>query len=141
LTTHYMDEADYLCDRVAIIDHGTIIAMYSPGALKRRLPHERVYRLELKETNGAVRLKDMSLEAAEVEEQRAETTGTLPLALTQDQPERAQPALGRGLAQSGASVINCSVKEPTLEDVFISRTGRALRDSREVGSWGLPDGW
>ena len=128
LTTHYMDEADFLCDRVAIIDHGTIIAMDSPGALKRRLPHERVYRLELKETNGAVRLKDLVPGAAVVEERRDETKGTLHLALTLAQPERDLAALWTGLAQSGASVINYSVKEPTLEDVFISLTGRALRD-------------
>ncbi|OUN01335.1 MAG: hypothetical protein BAA04_03915 [Firmicutes bacterium ZCTH02-B6] len=128
LTTHYMEEADFLCDRVAIIDHGTIIAMDSPGALKRRLPHERVYRLELRETNGALRLTDLVPGAAVVEERRDEATGTLHLALTLAEPEQDLAALWTGLAHSGASVVNYSVQEPTLEDVFISLTGRALRD-------------
>ncbi len=128
LTTHYMEEADYLCDRVAIIDHGTIIAMDSPAALKRRLPHERVFRLELKETNGALRIKDRVPGLTVVDERRDEATGTVHVALTLADPQRDLAALWTGLAQSGASVLNYSVQEPTLEDVFISMTGRALRD-------------
>lgn len=142
LTTHYMEEADLLCDRVAIIDHGTIIALDSPAELKGRLPHERVYRLELTETGGSDGVSDATNGAARttlrlteavpgltvVDERHDQRSGTLHLTLTLADPQRGLPALWTGLAQSGASVLNYSVQEPTLEDVFISLTGRALRD-------------
>ena len=129
LTTHYMEEADLLCDRVAIIDRGTIIALDSPAELKRRLPHARLYRLELQAAGDAVaRLKQTVPGLTVVEERHDPAAGTVHLALTLADPQAGSAALWTGLAHSGASVLNYSVKEPTLEDVFIALTGRALRD-------------
>ncbi len=128
LTTHYMEEADILSDRIAVIDHGLVIAMDTPAALKRRLGDTRVVELEVREwVEGTGRsLQEAGLVsgyAARRLPEREEYQVTLHL-----------PA-GVGAAatiaaylERGNSVQNLAVKEPTLEDVFIRLTGKSLRD-------------
>lgn len=135
LTTHYMEEADFLCDRVAIIDHGRIIALDPPAQLKRRLAGEHAFRLELA---GAVSANGGSGNAAglaarvpglRVLEERVAPDGSATwIQFTLPDPPNDVPRLWAALAEEGLRVRNYEAKEPTLEDVFIALTGRALRD-------------
>ena len=121
LTTHYMEEADRLCDRLAIIDHGEILIMGTPEQLKRQVGVETVVTLTLDgdPTAASAALSVLpGVDRAEVVDGAvlvylAEREGPLPAIV--------QAALGFGLA-------DLAVAEPTLETVFIQLTGRALRD-------------
>jgi ABC-2 type transport system ATP-binding protein len=121
LTTHYMEEADRLCQRVAIIDHGRILVCDTPAALKRSVEAESVYDLRLDGDPGAV-LADLAALPGVVRAER------------QEGGVRLFAQGGDGLlprvvqAASSAGVSDLSVDEPTLETVFITLTGRALRD-------------
>lgn len=124
LTTHYMDEADSLSDRILIIDNGTIVAEGTPTELKKRVSGDAV----------TVTLRT---------EADAEATATVAAALPgADQPVReanvvrlhvpdgglALPALLKGLIAGSIEPIGVEVKRPTLDDVFLTLTGRSLRD-------------
>jgi len=121
LTTHYMEEADRLCDRLAVIDHGEILIMGTPEQLKRQVGVETVVTLTLDgDPTAAVAALSVlpGVDRAEVVDgpvlvYLAEREGPLPAIV--------QAALGFGLA-------DLAVAEPTLETVFIQLTGRALRD-------------
>jgi ABC-2 type transport system ATP-binding protein len=114
LTTHYMDEAEALCDRVAIMDHGSILELDTPAALIRRL-------------DAAVRI---SVELGAIEESDAETLGGVEL--VQSTPTsvelstRNPAAVLSALAQREA-LAGLQVKGATLEDVFLTLTGREYR--------------
>ena len=129
LTTHYMEEADLLSDRIAIIDHGKIIALDTPERLKNRLATDRIFRLEVAGLNGsddqlAARVPGMHVLA----QKRDEQSGTTHMTFTLADGETGTKALWKAVAEDGLSVLNYTVKEPTLEDVFIALTGRGLRD-------------
>ena len=128
LTTHYMEEADALSDRVAVIDHGRVIALDTPQTLKETLADTRVVELEVREWDENV---GRELEAA----------GLVTGFAARREPERDEwhvvlhllPGVGAaaaisGYLERGNSVLNLAVKEPTLEDVFIQLTGKSLRD-------------
>lgn len=129
LTTHYMEEADFLCDRVAIIDHGRIVACDTPAQLKRRLAAHRLFRLELAGLGHdperlRARLGDLSVVSAQEDAEASVTRLTLAFSNGRhDASDILQVVFAEGL-----HVLGFSVKEPTLEDVFIAMTGRALRD-------------
>ncbi len=127
LTTHYMDEADQLCDRVAIIDHGRIVALDAPAALKRTIRAEEVVRLEIAHASddGAL-LAGLSRHAAVARHERV--NGTLAVTLHCASAREFVP-LAFDLARAGGAAIrHVEVVPVTLEDVFISLTGRALRE-------------
>lgn len=129
LTTHYMEEADLLSDRIAIIDHGRIIALDTPEGLKSRLAGDRIFRLEVAGLNGSVQQLAAGVPGLNVLEQRHdEEAGTTHLTFTLAQGQEGTAALWQAVAAGGLSVLNYTVKEPTLEDVFIALTGRGLRD-------------
>lgn len=129
LTTHYMEEADLLSDRIAIIDHGKIIALDTPDALKSRLAGERVFRLEIAGLNGSVDALTANVPGMKIIEQRHdEEAQTMHVTFTLADPQVDTTTLWQAVAAGGMSVLNYAVKEPTLEDVFISLTGRGLRD-------------
>jgi ABC-2 type transport system ATP-binding protein len=129
LTTHYMEEADFLCDRVAIIDHGRVIALDTPSNLKRNLPRQHLFRLELAGVNGSASCLAERVPGLEVLDQRLAPGGVSTLLVVSlAEPRRDVGQLWNALAAEGMTVLNYSVKEPTLEDVFITLTGRALRD-------------
>jgi ABC-2 type transport system ATP-binding protein len=125
LTTHYMDEAERLCDRIAIVDHGKVIAEGTPRSLVASLGAEHVVRFVL--ADGA--------------EVPAPLLSALPgvrvVAVTDDDGMELQcsavhetvPALLALLAQRGARLSDLRTHAPTLEDVFVSLTGRALRET------------
>ncbi len=128
LTTHYMDEAERLCDRVAIVDAGKIIALGSPADLIARLGGEHVVEFALSSGFEAI---DPSAFAglATVLGARAEGDG---YALTVGAPHRAIPALLEDLESRGAPLARLTTRQVGLEDVFVSLTGRHLREDESA---------
>ncbi len=128
LTTHYMDEAERLCDRVAIIDHGRVIASGSPSELIAMLGGEHVVEFALSGSNGIP--EDQLRTLPTVQEVRADKAG---IYLTVAEPHVAIPALLEMLHFSKLELAHLATRYLSLEDVFISLTGRHLRDE-EVSS-------
>ncbi len=126
LTTHYMEEAERLCDRVAIMDHGRIIALNTPRALIASLGAEHVVEFAL--ADGAERAPGMD-ELAALPGVRAVRPGVDRTALTVAEVHRAVPALLGLLERRGAELSLLATHHATLEDVFVSLTGRQLRDA------------
>lgn len=125
LTTHYMDEADYLCDKIAIMDHGKIVALGSPLSLKKSLGGDVV---TLATTSKDEKLKEDLLGIEYV-------TGVDfvedAIRLTTSKGETVIPRALNVAREHGIEVKSVSLHEPTLEDVFIKFTGRRLRDETE----------
>jgi ABC-2 type transport system ATP-binding protein len=124
LTTHYLEEADALCDRILVIDHGEIVAAGTPAELKREVSGDRVA-LQL---NDPARLASASavLERfAGVNVMRAD--GDL-LDFSLPDASTSLPDLLAALASAGVVLTGIEVRRPTLDDVFLSLTGRELRD-------------
>jgi ABC-2 type transport system ATP-binding protein len=129
LTTHYLDEADALCDRILVIDHGDIVAEGTPSELKAQVSGDRV----------EVGVPDQHVAAT------AEIAGRLPDAheiSTVDGTVRfrvprgdtALPELLRVLDAAGIPMTSVQVQRPTLDDVFLTLTGRSLRDAEAEGA-------
>jgi len=121
LTTHYMDEADYLCDRVGIIDHGRIIALDKPEKLKDELEGDIVSLEVLQPKKYAEVFRGVKYvkEVKVVGDQ---------LHLTVTGGEKTIPKLMEIVRRRGNKVRSVGLRSPTLEDVFISYTGRGIRD-------------
>jgi ABC-2 type transport system ATP-binding protein len=124
LTTHYMEEADKLCDRVAIMDHGRILALDTPAALKRSVGADTIV---------TVKAAGDPASLAEAFERRLEgLTRTRPIPegveLHVRGSERLVPRVVEAAEGAGFSLADLSVAEPTLETVFIGLTGKDLRD-------------
>jgi ABC-2 type transport system ATP-binding protein len=124
LTTHYMEEAQRLCDRVAIIDHGHIIKEGSPAELIRGLGAQHVVEFSL-EGSSAVAERDL-LALPAVTGARISPDGAC--TLTVSEPARALPALIGLVSARGAALAHLETRHATLEDVFVTLTGRHLRD-------------
>jgi len=121
LTTHYMDEADQLCDRIAIIDHGQIVAMDTPENLKHDVGGDVVI---MTVPNGSEQLKT-KLEQLEFVKSTQLVDGTLRLSV--DKGDTAIPIFMDVARQEGIAVPSIALHEPTLEDIFIKYTGREIR--------------
>jgi ABC-2 type transport system ATP-binding protein len=138
LTTHYMQEADELCDRIAIVDHGRILALGTPDELKKRVQRESVFRLELDRLDGGLgalrRLPGVVSATASAADQTTgdggrQTVG-VNLALVDD------AALGDvvgALGGLGSHIRALRKSEPSLEDVFVELVGRGFDDADEDG--------
>jgi ABC-2 type transport system ATP-binding protein len=124
LTTHYMEEADQLCDRVAIMDHGRILALDDPASLKLTLGAATVVTIRAQGDQEALA---GALREAVPEIARVRPDGEV-LELQVREAQRLVPRLVAAAEQSGHEVLDISVSEPTLENVFIALTGRALRE-------------
>jgi ABC-2 type transport system ATP-binding protein len=124
LTTHYMDEAERLCDRVAIVDQGRVIALGSPADLIARLGGEHIVEFAV---GGDGPAPDPSGFAglATVLDSRAEGDG---FALTVGAPHRAIPALLAYLESANRPLARLTTRQVSLEDVFVALTGRHLRE-------------
>jgi ABC-2 type transport system ATP-binding protein len=124
LTTHYMEEADQLCDRVAIMDHGRILALDTPAALKRSVGAEEIVTVKAGGDRSALagRLR------SEIEgvTRTREVDGGVELHV--QGAERLVPRVVGAAESGGFEVADLSVAEPSLETVFINLTGKALRD-------------
>ena len=125
LTTHYMDEAERLCDRVAVIDHGKVIALGTPAELIARVGGEHVIDLDL-DPSSPVRPPNGDLvqlpTVGSVREEGDRIT------LTAGEPHRALPALLDLIRETGVKLAGLTTRTATLEDVFVTLTGRHLRD-------------
>ena len=124
LTTHYMDEAERLCDRVAIVDHGKVIALGTPRELIGSLGAEHV--VEFAVADGAPDVGEPTLAA--LDGVRAVRRAGAGWELQVTEPHRAVPALLAALARAGAPLAELRTHSATLEDVFVALTGRQLRD-------------
>ncbi len=136
LTTQMMDEADRLCERMAIIDHGKIVAEGSPAALKGQVGGDvvtiTITQPESPEERDALTVKAQSL-ADEQPYVSATARVQDGLAVTVQNGGAAVPALLRLLSDSDVPVSNLSVASPTLDDVFLQHTGRMIRDEETGG--------
>jgi len=130
LTTHYLEEADALCDRVFIIDNGVTVAVGTPDELKRRISGDVV----TLRVNGAIERARGLLTAQPIVQQV--TVADEELRLTVERGEEALPALLRVLDGAGITMRAISVARPTLDDVFLTLTGRSLRDDSPSGDGG-----
>ena len=125
ITTHYMDEAEKLCDRVAIIDHGKVIALGSPAQLIARVGGEHVVEFALaSDTPGPDPSEFAGI--ASVLSCRTDNDG---YSLTVGEPHRAIPALLDDLEAKHRTLARLTTRQVSLEDVFVSLTGRHLRDN------------
>jgi ABC-2 type transport system ATP-binding protein len=124
LTTHYMEEAELLCDRVAIVDRGKVIALDTPRALISTLGAEHV--VEFSVADGVALDAATLFRLPGVGEARLEN-GAWSLATSE--VHLAVPALLSYLAGAGASLSHLTTHSATLEDVFVALTGRHLRDA------------
>jgi ABC-2 type transport system ATP-binding protein len=124
ITTHYMDEADRLCDRIAIVDHGKLVALDSPAALKASVPGSNVIEAQF---DGAPpdweqRLHDLS-DVTSVQHQGSGMYRVLTSNGSLTTTELVEAAV-----KAGVTVRSLSVQNTTLDDVFVHYTGRQLRD-------------
>ena len=124
LTTHYMDEADSLSDRILIIDNGTIVAEGTPAELKQRVSGDAIT-LTLRSEEDATRAAEIAgaLEGADAPQVEANV-----VRLHVPEGGRALPVLLTALTKNGIDAIGVDVNRPTLDDVFLTLTGRSLRD-------------
>jgi ABC-2 type transport system ATP-binding protein len=125
MTTHYLEEADSLCNRIAIIDHGIIKESASPSQLKEKLGGD-ILTLEL--SDG----KDMTQflkSVPEVSEVTRTTTNSYRVKLPR--VEKALPTIVEGVTNNGLKITDITFTKPTLEQVFLEVTGRSFRDSEE----------
>ncbi|HUI00457.1 MAG TPA: ATP-binding cassette domain-containing protein [Nitrososphaerales archaeon] len=127
MTTHYLEEADGLCDRVAIIDHGTIKVAGSPAKLKESVGGD-VLTLELADgpdiSDFLRGLPDVSSVVTRDHSYRIKLPST----------ERALPAIVDGVSKKGLEIKNISFTKPTLDQVFLEITGKSMRDEQEGGA-------
>ena len=125
LTTHYMEEAARLCDRVAVVDHGKVIALGTPRELVASLGAEHVIEFAIDDGLGAA-IDDRVLRGLPSVEDVARDGGSW--RLTVREVHRAVPALLAALSERGAEPTQLATHHATLEDVFMAMTGRRLRD-------------
>ncbi|MDA8268229.1 MAG: ATP-binding cassette domain-containing protein [Actinomycetota bacterium] len=124
LTTHYMEEADHLCERVAIMDHGRILTLDTPAALKQSLGTDTVVTVKATGDLGVLG----SFLAAEVDGVGRTRVSGGELQLHVSGTDRLLPRIVTAAERGGFDVMDVSIAEPTLETVFIDLTGKELRD-------------
>jgi ABC-2 type transport system ATP-binding protein len=124
LTTHYMEEADQLCDRVAIMDHGKILALDTPAALKQSIGADTVVTIRTAGDPAAL----AEVLAADVEGVTRTRSVESGLELHVQGGDRLIPRIVLAAERGGFDLVDLSVAEPSLETVFINLTGKELRD-------------
>jgi ABC-2 type transport system ATP-binding protein len=129
LTTHYMAEADELCDRVAIINRGQVLTCDTPQALKRRLQHDALFEISTSPLNG---LPVSALEkldgVRQVTHIPVDGSATLKFVLSED---AALAGVINTLTAANIKIQNFSKREPTLEDVFVDLVGHSMADMEQ----------
>ncbi|HEU5155799.1 MAG TPA: ATP-binding cassette domain-containing protein [Streptosporangiaceae bacterium] len=126
LTTHYLEEADALADRLSIIDHGRIVAAGSPAELKRQVAGQTV---TLTTKPGQPPLDQIEAALARLSFVREAHVDGETIKLTIGDGTRMLPELLDVLRSRGVALETLSLSEPSLDDVFLAKTGRALRDA------------
>lgn len=123
LTTHYMAEADQLCNRVAIIDQGKVLACDAPYALKQRLQREAIFRLQVTYLPGAAEQVCAVPGVRQCTQRHVDEHTELSLIL---EAEDVLASVIAALSSDGARLLSLEKREPTLEDVFVDLVGRGL---------------
>ncbi|MDQ3345929.1 MAG: ATP-binding cassette domain-containing protein [Chloroflexota bacterium] len=140
LTTHYMVEAEQLCDRIAIVDRGKILALGTPYELRRRVQAESIFRLELDrlpQNGGIAGIAALSgvLSAVRADDEIMDGAGSdrvaLKVALADDS---ALTSVVTAVAERGAHLVGLAKSEPSLEDVFVELVGRGFGDEDGKGT-------
>jgi len=126
MTTHYLEEADALCNRVAIIDHGKIVVVGSPEELKHSLGGDLIT-LAIKENDD---VSGLIQKVERVKEVRKEDGA---YRIKAEVGEVTTPFIIEALRKKGYTVIRLSLTEPTLNEVYLEYTGRSMRDAEESG--------
>jgi ABC-2 type transport system ATP-binding protein len=124
MTTHYLEEADALCDRLAIIDYGKIVATGTPEELKESLKGD-IITISIKESED---VSDLIRSVENVKEVRWENGS---YRIKAEAGEVTAPLIIEALRKRGYTVTRLSLTEPTLNEVYLEYTGRAIRDSEE----------
>ncbi|MEU8253916.1 ATP-binding cassette domain-containing protein [Micromonospora inaquosa] len=125
ITTHYLDEADALCDRIAIMDNGEVVAEGTPAELKREISGDVVLvGLDLAASPQAAKALD-----GEPYVNKLETVDEGGLRLYVDEGATAIPQVLRRLDHAGLELRSIELHRPSLDDVFLTKTGRSLRES------------
>ena len=131
LTTHYMAEADDLCDRLAIIDRGKVLACDTPGNLKKKVQEFPIFELNLAPGSGGW------ADLGKLPGVQQSTAVEGPAGVALKVALRAEPAIGavvQALATGGAHILSLKKVEPTLEDVFIELVGHGLSEGDQQKS-------
>jgi ABC-2 type transport system ATP-binding protein len=126
ITTHYMDEADRLCDRIAIVDHGKLVALDTPMALKASVPGTNV--VEAQFTNESPEWPARLKHLAGVTGVESQSAGMYRLLTANGSLTTTQ--LVEMAATRGETIKSLSVQNTSLDDVFVHYTGRQLRDEQ-----------
>jgi len=126
LTTHYMEEADKLCDRIAIVDHGTLVALGTPSELKQSVPGANVVEVHFDRETAEWKARLENLEG--VTSVQAESAGFYRVLTSSG--SRTTMQLVELAASLGETLTSLSVQNTTLDDVFVHYTGRQLRDEQ-----------
>jgi len=129
LTTHYMEEADQLSNRIGIIDQGRIIALDTPTALKERIRSEDIVHLEI--SGWRPELEKTLKRIPSVDGLAVRYTGrdsVWDVSLQTANSRAVLPVILDSLSHNGTHLVNMNIEKPSLEDVFINLTGKALRD-------------
>ncbi|MEM3693794.1 MAG: ATP-binding cassette domain-containing protein [Candidatus Bathyarchaeia archaeon] len=124
MTTHYLEEADALCDRIAIIDHGKIVTAGSPSELKGSLGGD-IITISLKEN------ADVSELIRSIEHVKDVSNENGSYRIKAEFGEVTAPLIIEALRKKGYTVTRLSLTEPTLNEVYLEYTGRAIRDAEE----------
>jgi ABC-2 type transport system ATP-binding protein len=136
LTTHYMAEADELCERIAIVDHGRILALGTPDELKRRVQRESVFRIEVDRLDGGPaslrRLPGVLSAAAAAAQDDGKDRQTIEVNLTLAEDSVLSTVVS-ALAERGSHLLALRKSEPSLEDVFVELVGRGFDEERIDG--------
>ncbi len=134
ITTHYMEEADRLCDRIAIVDHGNLVALGTPIELKQSVPGSNVVevRFDREDEQWKSRLESLP-DVTEVQSQ----SGGMYRVLTSNGPQTTTQLVEMA-ASMGEQLTSLSVQNTSLDDVFVHYTGRQLRDEQVKAVFQMP---
>ena len=123
MTTHYIEEAEKLCDRVAIVDEGRIVAMGTPREIQEKALAHSTIEIEL-----ATPLGDVSLPHWPLADQVAVDERRMKISVTTGRPARIVVDMVKWLDEKGVELADIHIKRPSLEDAFIELTGKSLRE-------------
>ena len=129
LTTHYMEEADFLCDRIAIIDGGKIIALDTPEKLKSSMSHIKSIKIDLTKASDELIEEIKQMDAVDnVIKEYNEENRSYTLTIHHTDGSTIIQRIIDSISQNKSQILNINVIEPSLEDVFIHLTGKSLRE-------------
>jgi ABC-2 type transport system ATP-binding protein len=129
LTTHYMEEADQLSDRIGIIDQGKIIALDTPANLKQRIDQNEIVRMEVSGWHDELSRAIAKLpDTTNLMARSLDSESLYEVSLQTANSRAVLPGIIETINQNGTHLVNMNIVRPSLEDVFIHLTGKALRD-------------